>query len=215
MALGIKHLLDKVFAIIFLILFSPVFLIVGIILKLQKEDVFYLQKRTGLNGNEFTIFKFTTMPKGSEKLGLITTSKDSRPTPLGRILRKTKLNELPQLVNILLGDMSFIGPRPIIKTQILESLDEQEITEYYAMRPGLTGMASVIYHHEDKILAQVNNPQKYYNEVLMPQKKELEKIYSTNWNLFLDLKILSLTFKALLLSIFGIESKIPINSLIK
>ena len=201
--LHIKYIFDKLIAIIALLLTSPIFLIIGVILKIQGEDVFYLQLRLGQHGHEFEVFKFTTMPKGSEKQGLFTTTNDSRPTKLGKFLRKTKLNELPQLINILKGDMSFIGPRPIIKSQVIESLGEQDIKAYYQMRPGLTGAASLTFHHEDRLLAEVDDIARYYREVLMPKKLELEKEYAQNWNIFLDLKIFLKTIMALFNAIWS------------
>ena len=204
-SLYIKNLFDKIIALIALLINLPVFLIISIVLKLQREDVFYMQARLGYEGDEFYVYKFTTMPKGSEKLGLITTSNDSRPTKFGKFLRKTKLNELPQLINVLSGDMSFIGPRPIIKSQMEESFSPGEIKEYYQMRPGITGMASLIYHHEDRLLASVDNPRHYYNTYLMPRKKDLEKRYAQNWSLLLDIKILYYTFIILICDSLGIE----------
>lgn len=203
--LGLKYLLDKLVAAIALLITLPIFVIIALILKFQREDIFYLQKRLGQYGDEFRVIKFTTMPKGSEKFGLITTSHDSRPTKFGKFLRKTKLNEFPQLINILKGDMSFIGPRPIIKSQMEESLTSSEIREYYMMRSGITGMASLIFHHEDRLLSDVEDPKTYYNTTLMPRKKNLEKKYAENWSLLLDLKILYYTIAILIWDILGVD----------
>ena len=188
--------MDKLFSIMGLIILSPLFIIIGIILRFQGEDVFFLQKRTGHLGKEFKVFKFTTMPKGSEKLGLITTPNDPRTTRLGKFLRKTSLNEVPQLINILKGDMSFVGPRPLV--QISKYLNENEIVEYYQMRPGITGTSSVYYYDEDKLLGTKEDPYKYYEEVIIIKKKELEKEYFENWNFILDVKIIFLTLKKVL-----------------
>jgi len=203
--LCIKHLLDKIIVIIGLLITSPIFLIVGIVLKLQGEDIFYLQRRLGHLGKEFDAYKFTTMPKGSEKLGLITTTNDSRPTKFGRFLRKTKINEIPQLINVLIGNMSVIGPRPLIKSQISESLTDKEIEEYYRMRPGITGIGSLYFHHEDRLLASVEDPHKYYNEVIIPKKQQLEKGYTESWSLLLDFKIFVSTLNILLIDTLGIS----------
>ncbi|MBL7135357.1 MAG: sugar transferase [Candidatus Marinimicrobia bacterium] len=203
--LCIKCFLDKVIAITGLIIASPIFLIVGIILKLQGEDIFYLQKRLGYLGKEFDAYKFTTMPKGSEKFGLITTTNDQRPDNFGKFLRKTKINELPQLINVLIGDMSLVGPRPLIKEQIAERLSELEIEEYYRMRPGVTGAGSLYFHHEDRLLASVEDPHKYYNEVIIPKKQQLEKGYTESWSLLLDFKIFVSTLKILLIDTLGIS----------
>lgn len=210
--LCIKHLLDKIIVIIGLLITSPIFLIVGMILKLQGEDIFYLQRRLGHLGKEFDAYKFTTMPKGSEKLGLITTTNDSRPTKFGRFLRKTKINEIPQLINVLIGNMSVIGPRPLIKSQISGNLTEEEIEEYYLMRPGITGISSLYFHHEDRLLASVEDPHKYYNEVIIPKKQQLEKGYTESWSLLLDFKIFVLTLEILFLDALGISKK---SSLLK
>ena len=188
-----KHCMDKLFSIMGLIILSPLFIIIGIILRFQGEDVFFLQKRTGHLGKEFKVFKFTTMPKGSEKLGLITTPNDPRTTRLGKFLRKTSLNEVPQLINILKGDMSFVGPRPLV--QIGTYLNDDEIVKYYRMRPGVTGLASLFYYEEDELLGNVENSYEYYEKVIIPKKQQLEKEYYENWSLFLDLKIILITIK--------------------
>jgi len=199
-SLLIKYSFDKVMSFFGLILFFPIFFVVGLILKIQREDVFYLQERVGFQGENIFVYKFTTMPKGSEKYGIISTSKDTRPTPLGRFLRKTKINELPQLINVVKGEMSFIGPRPLVRSQIAEVLTDTEIVDYYKMHPGITGAGSLYYHHEDNLLSEIHDKLKYYREVIIPKKQQLEKIYAEHWNLLLDIKILILT---LLVVIFG------------
>ena len=191
--LFIKHLLDKVFALIALVIISPIFIVIGIILKLQGEDIFFLQKRTGYLGNEIGVYKFTTMPKGSEKLGLITIPNDPRTTNIGKLLRKTSLNEIPQLLNILKGDMSFVGPRPLV--QIGEYLNIDEIIKYYRMRPGITGISSLHYYDEDKLLQTQDDPYKYYKEVISINKQKYEEEYYKNWSIMLDYKIILLTLK--------------------
>ncbi|MFH1214138.1 MAG: sugar transferase, partial [Candidatus Neomarinimicrobiota bacterium] len=141
---------------------------------------------------------FTTMPKGSEKFGYITTTNDSRPFKFGKLLRKTKINELPQLLNVLFGSMSLIGPRPLVREQISTALSDPEICQYYSMRPGITGAASLIYHHEDHLLSMVKEPFEYDRTVILPHKKRLEKAYARRWQLRLDLKILALTIWAVI-----------------
>lgn len=192
-SLFIKYSADKILSVILLLLTAPIFCWVAIRLKILGEDVFYRQRRVGYLGKDFSCYKFTTMPKGSEKDGYITTTDDDRPFKFGKFLRKTKINEIPQLINVLLGDMSFVGPRPLIREQMLESFNEAEIVEYYAMRPGITGVGSLYFHHEDELLARVENPQQYYRDVIMPHKFMLEKQYAANWNLFQDVKIFFLT----------------------
>jgi lipopolysaccharide/colanic/teichoic acid biosynthesis glycosyltransferase len=193
-----KYLIDKIMAILGLFITSPIFFFVTIGLKLKKQDVFYLQKRVGYNGNDFYVYKFTTMPKGSEKMGYITTANDNRPFKFGKFLRKTKINELPQLLNVLLGDMSLVGPRPLVREQLATTLSEMQIVQYYTMRPGITGAGSLIYHHEDQLLATVNNPFEYDRKVILPHKKRLELAYANNWSLKLDIRIILLTILAVI-----------------
>lgn len=200
----IKKGFDKIMAIIGLIITSPVFLLVTVILKMKGEDVVYLQKRVGYQGRDFFVYKFTTMPKGSEKFGYITTTNDSRPFKFGKFLRKTKLNEVPQLINVFLGSMSIVGPRPLVREQIASVLSDSEVERYYTMRPGITGAGSLFYHHEDQLLAGVTEPFKYDREVLMPHKQKLENRYCENWNLRMDIRILALTFICVLKSRFNI-----------
>ena len=188
-----KHCMDKLFSIMGLIILSPLFIIIGIILRFQGEDIFFLQKRVGFLGKEFRVYKFTTMPKGSEKLGLITTPNDPRTTRLGKFLRKTSLNEVPQLINILKGDMSFVGPRPLV--QIKKYLNDDETMKYYRMRPGITGLASLYYYDEDELLGNVENSYEYYEKVIMPKKQQLEQEYCENWSILLDIKIILMTIK--------------------
>jgi lipopolysaccharide/colanic/teichoic acid biosynthesis glycosyltransferase len=192
----LKYYMDKLFSIIGLIILSPIFLLIGLILKFQGEDIFFLQKRIGYLGEEFEVFKFTTMPKGSEKLGLITTPNDPRTSKLGKFLRKTSLNEVPQLINILKGDMSFVGPRPLV--QIKKYLNDDETIKYYRMRPGITGLASLYYYEEDELLGSVENSYEYYEKVIMPKKQKLEDDYYKNYSTFLDVKIIFLTLKKVL-----------------
>jgi lipopolysaccharide/colanic/teichoic acid biosynthesis glycosyltransferase len=196
--LGIKYAFDKITAALGLLITSPLFLIVALGLKINKQDVFYLQKRAGYRGNDIFVYKFTTMPKGSEKFGYITTTNDSRPFKFGKFLRKTKINELPQLINVLLGSMSLVGPRPLVREQIATALSGDEIKEYYKMRPGITGAASLIYHHEDELLASISDPFEYDRTILLPHKKRLEMAYAEKWSLRLDLKIISLTIWAII-----------------
>jgi len=203
--LFVKYLFDKLVAFVGLCITAPIFFIVGIVLKIQLEDIFYRQTRVGYHGEDIKVFKFTTMPKGSENLGLITTTNDSRPTRFGKFLRKAKFNEIPQLINVLIGDMSFIGPRPLVRKQMAESLSSSEIIDYYRMRPGITGAGSLYFHHEDRLLAGVEDPQKYYHQVILPKKKRLESEYAENWSLALDFKIFILTVAVMLLDAFGVE----------
>lgn len=186
--LRIKYFFDKILSLIALIFLSPLFFIIGVILKTQGQDVFYLQKRFGYLGKNFNVYKFTTMPKGSEKLGIITTINDERPFRFGKFLRRTSLNEIPQLINVLKGEMSFVGPRPLV--QINDFLDQDKIKLYYRMRPGITGLSSVYFHNEDEILAGVSDPYQYYRDVIIKDKINFENEYYQNWSFSFDLKLL-------------------------
>ena len=198
----LKSAIDRSGAFVGLIVLSPLILVVAIILKIQKEDVFFLQDRVGLNQKTFKMFKFTTMKKGSEKQGTITTVNDSRVTLFGRVLRRYKINEVPQLINILNGEMSFIGPRPLPKTEVEKYYSPDERCKIYSVKPGLTGCGSIEFSDEEERLDKIDEVEKYFAEVIMPKKAELEIGYVDNWNIILDLKLFFKTiFK--LLKVFG------------
>ena len=152
----LKRIIDITLSGLAIIVLSPLFVIISILIKLTGEDIFFLQERVGQSEKPFNLVKFTTMPKGSEKLGYITTSVDPRPTTLGRFLRKTKINEIPQLINVFLGDMSIIGPRPLLRVHA-EIYPENTRKKLYSMRPGLIGIGSLYFHHEDNLLTSVDN----------------------------------------------------------
>ncbi len=190
---SLKRFIDISFSGLAIIILSPIFIIVSILIKLTGEDVFFFQKRIGQDETIFNLLKFTTMPKGSDKLGYITTSTDSRPTKLGRFLRKMKINEMPQLINVFMGDMSMIGPRPLLKVHA-EIYPEDSRRKIYSMKPGLIGIGSLYFHDEDSLLASADNVDLYYKEVVMPKKAELELWYNKNWNILLDLRLLFLSF---------------------
>lgn len=203
----LKRIIDITLSGLAIIVLSPLFVIISILIKLTGEDTFFLQERVGQGEKPFNLVKFTTMPKGSEKLGYITTSVDPRPTTLGRFLRKTKINEIPQLINVFLGDMSIVGPRPLLKIHAsLYPPDKRK--KLYSMRPGLIGIGSLYFHHEDNLLASVDNPNQYYEKVIMPKKAELELWYNQNWSVLLDIRLLLLSFLILL----GVKRKIDLGS---
>ncbi|MBA7628937.1 putative sugar transferase EpsL [subsurface metagenome] len=203
----LKRIIDITLSGLAIIVLSPLFVIISILIKLTGEDIFFLQERVGQGEKPFNLVKFTTMPKGSEKLGYITTSVDPRPTTLGRFLRKTKINEIPQLINVFLGDMSIIGPRPLLRVHA-EIYPENTRKKLYSMRPGLIGIGSLYFHHEDNLLASVDNPNQYYEKVIMPKKAELELWYNQNWSVLLDIRLLLLSFLILL----GVKRKIDLGS---
>lgn len=202
----LKRLADIILSLLAIIIISPVFLIVSILIKLTGEDVFFFQKRIGRYEKDLNLIKFTTMPKGSEKLGSITTSADPRPSKLGKYLRKTKINEIPQLINILLGGMSVVGPRPLLREHA-EIYPDEKRSKIYSMKPGLIGIGSIYFHHEDSLLASVDNPSQYYEDVVMPKKAELELWYNQNWSILLDLKL----FLLCILVLLGLKKEIDID----
>ena len=193
----LKGIVDKCFAFIGLIITSPIFLSVAIILKLQKQELFFIQERVGLNQGTVKIYKFTTMRKGSEKQGLVTSFNDPRIIPLGKFLRRAKINEIPQLINILRGDMSFVGPRPLLRSEV-EEYPPLMRKKIYSVRPGLTGYGSLEFSDEERLLAEVDDAEKYYFEVIQPKKAELESQYVDNFSLILDLSIVFRTVPKLL-----------------
>jgi lipopolysaccharide/colanic/teichoic acid biosynthesis glycosyltransferase len=197
----IKRFLDLFFAAIALILLFPVFLLVAIVIKISSPGpVFYRGVRTGVNGKSFQMLKFRTMVKDAEKIGGPSTAlNDPRLTEIGKFLRKYKIDELPQLINILLGEMSFVGPRPQVeKYTSLYSGEEKFIL---SVRPGLTDYASIRFINLDKILGDENVDEKYKKEI-EPEKNRLRIKYVREQSLWTDFKILSQTF----ISLFKINS---------
>lgn len=194
----LKFVIDRFMAFVGLIVTSPIFLIVAIILKAKGEDVFFIQERVGQFEQPFKMFKFTTMPKGSEKKGLITTANDLRVIPFGRFLRRSKLNEIPQLINILKGDMSFVGPRPLVKAHA-EIYPPNKREKIYSVKPGLTGYGSIEFSEEDKLTEKADDLEKYYAEVIMPKKAELEIWYIDHFSIILDFSIIFRTIFKLLM----------------
>jgi lipopolysaccharide/colanic/teichoic acid biosynthesis glycosyltransferase len=180
-----------------ILILSPALLIVMLILRFTGEgEVFYLQSRVGKNGNLFNVFKFATMVKNSSAIGTgyITTKNDPRVLPFGKFLRKTKLNEIPQLFNILIGDMSFVGPRPQVKKhfELYTPLVKGELKK---IKPGLTGIGSIFFRDEESILER-NNALTYeecYNNIIAPYKGELELWYIKNQSIVTYICLIGLT----------------------
>ncbi len=192
-----KRLFDITFSIIGLLILSPFMLIIAILIK--KEDggpVLYRGIRVGRYGNLFRIYKFRTMVNNAEELGGSSTADDDpRITKTGKFLRKYKLDELPQLINVLMGDMSFIGPRPQVPEDV--SLYTQEEKKILSVPPGMTDWASIKYHNEGEILRGSPNPDQAYIEKIRPGKIKLELEYVRNHSFWIDLKILLKTIKTL------------------
>ena len=184
-----------------IIILLPLTLPVIFILLLTGEgQVFFIQKRVGVGGKAFGLIKFATMLKDSPKIGAgeITLKSDPRILPFGRLLRKSKINELPQLINVILGQMSLIGPRPMVpKTYakysqlVREHLDE--------MKPGLSGIGSIVFRDEEKYLVDQKNSQLFYDEVIIPYKGDLELWYAKNRSITVYLKLIILTILSILL----------------
>lgn len=194
----VKRLFDILFSIFGLLLLSPLLIAISIAIVLNsKGGVFYKQIRVGKNNCDFKIFKFRTMQSGSDKKGLLTIGdNDSRVTKTGYFLRKYKADELPQLINILLGDMSFVGPRPEVRKYV--DLYNVEQLKVLTVRPGLTDFSSLYYINESELLSKSLNPEKTYIEEIMPAKLELCKKYLNEKSLKTDIKILYNTLKKIL-----------------
>lgn len=191
----IKRLFDFVMALLALIVLSPLLIpiIIGLLLT-GEHYVFYFQERIGKGGKAFDIWKFATMLKNSPNIGTgtVTTRNDLRVLPMGKFLRKTKINELPQLINILIGNMSIIGPRPLVKkTYDLYADDVKECIS--KVTPGLSGIGSVIFRDEEYYVSKAKDPVEFARQYIQPQKGELEKWYYHNRSLYVDFMIIFLT----------------------
>jgi lipopolysaccharide/colanic/teichoic acid biosynthesis glycosyltransferase len=192
-----QRVFDIILSSIAILLISPILLIICIILKLTGEgEVFYLQNRVGIGGKTFGVFKFATMVKNSSAIGtgFITTKNDPRVLPFGKFLRKTKLNEVPQIFNVLIGDMSFVGPRPQVPKHF-EVYPDHVKKQLKKIRPGLTGIGSIFFRDEESIL-EMNKSISYedcYANIIAPYKGELELWYARKKSLTLYFLLMILT----------------------
>jgi lipopolysaccharide/colanic/teichoic acid biosynthesis glycosyltransferase len=189
---------DIVFSFFGILLLSPVFIIIyfSIIFE-SKGGGFYMQNRVGKQGKDFNLYKFRSMSIGSDKKGLITIGgNDSRITKMGLFIRKYKIDELPQLFNVFVGDMSLVGPRPEVRKYV--DLYNAEQLEVLRVRPGITDYASIEYANENEILGSVLNPEKVYIEEIMPAKIRFNMKYIKNKGLGEYFKIIFLTFSKIL-----------------
>lgn len=196
MYLIFKRIIDITLSSIAIILLSPILILTITILKLTGEgEIFYLQERVGYKTKSFTIYKFATMIKNSPNIGSgdVTLRNDPRVTKVGKFLRQSKLNELPQLFNIFIGDISIIGPRPLLRAGFNRySLNFQNTV--YNVKPGLTGIGSIVFRDEEKILTESElTPHECYKQIILPHKGELEIWYQNKRSLFLDLQLIFLT----------------------
>ena len=186
---------DTLFSIIGLVLLSPLFTVLYFLIRIESQvGGFYSQERIGKNGKPFKLFKFRSMRIGSDKKGLITIGeKDNRITKTGFILRKYKLDELPQLWNVFIGDMSLVGPRPEVKKYT--DLYTKEQKQVLQVRPGITDWASIKYVDENKILGESKDPDDAYVNLIMPNKIKLNMVYIQHQTLVEYFKIIFTTFK--------------------
>ena len=188
----LKIIFDRIMAVVGLLFLSRVLLIVAILIKLKMPGgpIIFSQKRVGQYGKLFTMYKFRSMIVGHGGSS-ISVAGENRITPLGVKLRKYKLDELPELWNVLIGDMSFVGPRPDVPgyADILEGNDRRVLE----LKPGITGPASLKYRNEEEILAMQDDPIKYNDEVIFPDKVKINLRYLDNWSFFEDIKIIVYT----------------------
>lgn len=191
-----KRLFDICASIGGLLVLALPFCMVAIIIKLtSKGPVYFRQKRVGKNGKTFRIYKFRTMTVNAEAQGMqITVGADRRITKIGQILRKTKIDELPQLINVLKGEMSFVGPRPEVPRYVELYSDYQK--NILKIKPGITELASIVYRDENEVLAQSEDPEKTYIEEIMPKKIELNMEYMQKMSFWYDIKLIFKTFAA-------------------
>ena len=192
-----KRIFDIVASGIGLILLSPLFIILTIWIKCDSiGPVFYKQVRVGRNNMDFQLFKFRSMRVGSDKKGLITVGgHDPRITRSGYYIRKYKLDEFPQLINVFKGDMSLVGPRPEVRKDVDMYTEEQ--MHVLDVRPGITDLASIRYRNENELLERVNDPDKYYVEVIMPDKLRINLEYVARHSFTFDIRLIFQTFRAI------------------
>lgn len=189
-----KRLFDIFVSLIILLCFLPFGFVLAICIALESRGgVFYRQERIGLNGKPFHLWKFRTMRKDADKLGKLTVGmRDPRITRVGLFIRKVKLDEFPQFLNVLAGEMSIVGPRPEVKEYVDLYSDEQRTI--LSVKPGITDYASLEYFHENELLGKSDNPRKTYIEEVMPTKIELNRKYLANPTIGHDIRIMWMTF---------------------
>ncbi len=193
----LKRIFDITLSLFGLIILLPFMLIIAILIKFDsKGTIFFKQIRVTKDGKEFKIFKYRTMKVGSDKYSQITVGKDERITKIGSFLRKYKLDEIPQLINVLIGDMSLVGPRPEVPKYVALYTDEQK--EILKVRAGITDYASIEFSNENDLLALEKDSEKAYIEKIMPKKIELNKKYLSEISMLTDIRIILLTIKKIL-----------------
>ena len=192
-----KRLLDIVVSFVALVILLPFFIPIIIILRFTAEgEVFYFQERIGINNSKFQIFKFATMLKNSLNMGSgsITLQDDFRVTLIGKFLRKTKINELPQIINILKGDMSLVGPRPLV-AKTFSAYNDDVQSNIYKVKPGITGIGSILFRDEEAIISAVSDedPFEFYKRIIAPYKGEVEMWYQKKCSFYLDIQLILMT----------------------
>lgn len=205
----ILRFFDIFFSFCAILFFSPLFLFVSLMLLMTGErEVFYKQLRMGKNERKFYLLKFATMLKNSPSIGSceVTLQNDYRVLPVGKILRKTKINELPQLINVLIGDMSIVGPRP--QTEIYYYILKNNFNKVSEMKPGLSGIGSLVFRNEEDILAKVKNPVEFDKKIITPYKAKLESWFFENYGIVLYFKIIILTIIVVLFPKININKKL-------
>lgn len=195
-SLILKRLFDILASLILLIILSPLFIIFSIMIKLDsKGPIMFKQNRVTENGRIFKIFKFRTMVENADKNGSqVTVKNDNRVTKIGKFLRKFRLDEIPQLINILIGDMSFVGTRPEVPKYVELYTDEMKAT--LLMKAGVTSLASIKFKDEEKLLQMDGNIDKIYIENILPQKMQYNLEYLKRFNFFYDIKLMFMTLFA-------------------
>lgn len=193
-----KRVFDIIASGIGLLLLSPLFVVLAIWIKLDSEGpVFYRQVRVGKNNKDFKIFKFRSMRVNSDKGSLVTIGKDPRITRSGRFIRKMKLDELPQLINVLIGDMSLVGPRPEVRHYV-DYWTPQQMT-VLCVRPGITDPASIKFRNENELMGKTDDPERFYIETLMQEKLDMYLKYVSHHSLMGDLGLIFKTIAAVIL----------------
>lgn len=199
----LKRTADLLLSLLGIFVISPLFVVLAILLKCTGEgEIFYLQERMGLNNKPFKIYKFATMLKNSALIGnkTLTVRNDPRITKVGHFLRMTKINELPQIINVIRGDMALVGPRPLL-VKSFEKYTPEVQNVIYKNRPGITGLGSLVFRDEELLVTKYKelgkDPVQYYRTFIYPHKGALEQWYYYNCSAMIDFKILFLTFWSL------------------
>ena len=189
----IKRVFDLVFSFFGLLILAPILIIIAVLIKLDsKGPILFIQNRVGKNNVDFKIYKFRTMRIASESKGLLTLgNNDSRVTKVGYFLRRYKIDEFPQLINVLKGDMSFVGPRPELRHYV--NFYSEGDMRIFQVRPGITGLASLKYRNEVELLKAAKNPEEFFIKTIIPDKLRFNKLYIEKRNFFFDMKLILMT----------------------